>query len=115
MRTARRVAFALVVILALSVLLSGCKPKITSGVVVDKTFKPARTVTQMSPLIIPTGKSIRTIMIPRTVRYSEAYTITIETRDSESGETERATYKVQKSVYDSLKIGDFFSVDGKEQ
>ena len=101
--------FILVVLLA-ALLLAGCSPRITEGEVIDKEFSPAHSITSASPVMISNGKSITTILVPRTYTYPAEWRITILGYD-EDGNRVTETFRVTEEVFDATEIGAKFVWD----
>lgn len=87
----------------------GCSNKITHGEVYKKEHRDAYTTVTMLPLVISTGKSTTTTMIPYTVYYPERYVIYIKDFDGEEWITE--DFYVTKDVFDQISIGHMFEYD----
>ena len=87
----------LVLILLGCLLLAGCGPNITEGVIVGKKYIPKRKVYQ--PIYMVVNK--RTRIIPRWVTHGEVWRVTVEKDDK------RQVWDVSESYYNSVRIGDY--------
>lgn len=99
---------ALVFATLLTIGLTSCSEVITSGEVVDKTFKPAYSQLLFVPMTVSNGKTISTVMMPFTYNYPDTYRITIQKYDKENSEMLEATYRVTKEIYFSVELGTEF-------
>jgi hypothetical protein len=98
----------LIVMICLSLMfcLCACGDKITHGEVYEKEYREAYTTVMVRPLVIPTGKSVITTMVPYTVHYPERWVIFIKDFNGEEWVTE--DFYVSKEVFDTIQIGDMF-------
>lgn len=108
-RRGRIIRTAIGSMLAVILLLTGCKAEITSGEVTEKNFSPAHTQVMLMPLCISNGSSITTTLMPFIYHYADQWTVTITTWDEKSGEMQSATYRVTETVYDEVEIGAEFT------
>lgn len=100
-------AFALAFALALALVFVAVDDyvhRIQAGWIIEKTYSPAHTVRYIT--YMPVNK----VMIPiwHTDYYKDKWAFTIENSD------ERASWDVQKSVYDSYSVGDWFELKDAE-
>ena len=63
----------------------------------------------MLPLVISTGKTTTTTIIPYTIYYPERYAIYIKAFDGEQWITE--DFYVVKDVFDQISVGNMFEYD----
>lgn len=91
-------------ILLLILLLVGCQKKIDMGVVIDKIYEPERTYTSMMPVVVSTGKSVMTVMIPYRVTDNEDFIIIVNGITDEF-ESVNNKYYISKKLYKRLEIG----------
>lgn len=92
-------------------LLVGCGERITRGEVIDKKYTKAHTQVMMIPLVMSSGKTITTTIIPYIYRYPDRWEITIQQHDTEDGVRVTATYRVTQEVYDAVNLHDEFVYD----
>lgn len=90
-------------------MICGCSDTITEGEVYEKEYKEAFTTTSILPLVISTGKTTTTIMVPYFIRYPDRYVIHIKSFVDDEWVTE--DFYVTKEVYDSINVGDMFIYD----
>lgn len=100
---------SIILCLIIIVSLCGCSDKITEGEVYKKEYKEACTSVMTYPVIISTGKTMSTIIVPYTVYYPERYVIHIKAFVNDEWVTE--DFYVSKEVYDSINVGDMFVFD----
>lgn len=98
-----------VLLLTLLFCCCGCSNKITHGEVYKKEYRDAYTTVMMIPLVISTGKTTTTTMIPYTVHYPERYVIHIKDFDGKEWITE--DFYVTKDVFDQVSVGNMFEYD----
>ena len=103
----KKVCIAILLVFVL--FLSACSPKITSGEVYAKEYREAFTTVSTYPMIISSGKTTTTIMVPYTVYYPERWVIFIKSFEDEEWITE--DFYVSEAVYNSINIGDMFEYD----
>lgn len=96
----KRAVVILLVVFALS--LAGCGARVTEGIVIDKTHKPATKA--YVPIIIRTGKVTR--IIPRWLHYSEKWYVTLS-KDEQS-----ETWQVSEEYYNSVEVGEYAIAPG---
>lgn len=97
-------------LLLLIVILSGCGNQITSGKVYKKRYVPAHEETNTTPIVISTGKTITTVLIPRTERIPDKWYITIRSETpNEDGKFEESMYSVSEETFNRYEVGDFYS------
>ena len=96
-------------LLMASVILAGCRAKISEGVVIQKDFEPARVATQLMPQWYYIGDRMQMIMISQVISYPDQWTVIIQKFDSEQEKNLTATYAVTEAEYDSVEIGDLVS------
>ncbi len=101
-----RKALLIILCLLMIVSLCGCSDKITEGEVYKKEYKEAYTTVMTYPMIISTGKTMTTIIVPYTVYYPERYVIRIKAFVDD--EWVKEDFYVSKEVYDAINIGDMF-------
>ena len=102
---------AVLFILALSYLLVGCD-KITEGEVYDKQYNAAETKMVMTTIITTDSKgNMSSNLVPMWFYYPEHYDILIKKYNSQTDEYNKATYYVEKDVYEATNIGDWFVYD----
>ena len=94
-------------------LLAGCRKEIKEGYIYSKHYKPDDTVMIMHPIVISTGKTAYTSLIPTYYYYPERWCISIYA-DNEKGERKTETWWVSESFYKRAKIGDWFSADDRQ-
>jgi len=92
------------ILILLFILLIGCN-EIDKGIVVGKRYEPTQTYTTIIPLVISTGKSVTTIMIPYVITDNEDYILKVK-----DNEIVREVY-VSKQCYEKLDTGDVWIKD----
>lgn len=109
-------------ILMLALLLTACS-SITAGHVVDKEFSAAHDSTMIMPIRTgevcsggygsPPSPRICTPIytyLPITTHHPDTWTVIIEGHRSFSDDLERRTIEVDKRIFDSLRLGDWYTV-----
>lgn len=86
-------------------LLSGCKPQIDSGVVLEKHYEPATTYQKVMQGCNGKGFVVYTVKVNR----DEAHIFTIG--KYQNGEMARRKIFATKEIYDSVNTNDLFSPD----
>jgi hypothetical protein len=81
------------------------------GNVVEKWHEPKTNSMMIMPIVIPSGKTYTTIMVPYYIQDNEDWCVKV-TGIGEKGDTITKTYYVTPAAYDTLSIGKFFCVDG---
>lgn len=104
-----RKTILLTLCLSLLLLLCSCSDAITEGEVYEKEYREAYTTVMILPLVVSTGKTTTTMMIPYVVHYPDRYVIHI--KSFVGGEWVTEDFFVEKEVYDSINIGDMFIYD----
>lgn len=102
---------ALMGVLILSLLLCSCSDEITEGEIYEKEFKPAETITTIIPMVISTGKTVVTQMIPVIRHYPDRYIIRIRKYNEEENTFLYNEYYVDIETYNKANIGDWFIYD----
>ena len=92
-------------------MLVGCSKTITEGEVYDKEHRDSQVVVMPMTMVHSNGKTTYTTIVPVTWYYPERYVIFIKEYNDESKEWETEDYYVEKEVYDSTNIGDYFIFD----
>jgi hypothetical protein len=100
-------------ILCLLLMVVGCGEKLESGEVYEREFREAYTQMVIIPMIVSTGNSTTTMMIPYFFHYPDRWVIKIRQWDYTKGEYITATYFVTEEVYDNHDIGDYYNFDPK--
>lgn len=90
---------------------AGCSNTITEGEVYKKEYRDSQVVVIPMTMVHSNGKTTYTTIIPVTWYYPERYVIFIKAYDDESKEWKTEDYYVEKNVYDSINIGDYFVYD----
>lgn len=96
----KRIAVVAALLLC-TVLLTGCGQRLTSGIVLQKEYRPRKTTTMMYPVV--SGKATR--LIPRVVTRTEKFMLLVQGVDK-NGETVTEWWDVTKALYDAAKIGE---------
>lgn len=97
--------------LLLCLMLVGCNNTITEGEVYNKEYRDSKVIVIPMTMVHSNGKITYTTIVPITWYYPERYVIFIKAYDSKSGEWKTEDYYVEKDVYDSTNIGDYFVFD----
>ena len=100
---------ALIVCIGLIVCLCACSDNITHGEVYKKEYREKHSQIMTFPLVISTGKTMTTVIVPYWVHYPDRYVIFIKDFNGEEWVTE--DFYVSKEVYDSIEVGDMFEFD----
>lgn len=81
------------------------------GLVKEKAFHPAYEQVMFMPMIIPSGKSTTTILVPYFVHKNESWSIVIGGNDDKGKYIEEEFY-IDNKQYDTLSIGSYVCVKG---
>ena len=73
--------------------------------------EPENTYVSLIPMVISTGKTTTTTLIPYIIHDSEDWCIKV-TGIGVKGDTITRTYYVDKMAFDTLSVGKFICVDG---
>lgn len=103
------IIMSLIVIVAVAMVIKD-EPKITEGRVIHKEHHEEYTTVIMMPIVISTGKTTMTQMIPIWQYHPETWEIVIESFDKDSKRLEESFY-VNNSVYNEVNTGDYFKFD----
>ena len=95
---------------ALRISLCGCGHKLTEGEVYDKEFEEATTQVMLIPIVISTGKTTTTSVVPYVYYYPDRWIIRIREPNGDGTYT-TDRYYTTKEIFDSVNIGDTFSFD----
>ena len=100
----------LMLIIAMMLLaLIGCAPSITEGEVYAKEYREAHARVSVFPIVISSGKTTTTTMVPYVITYPERFVIFIKAY--QEGEWKTEDFYVSEETYDSVNIGDMFLYD----
>lgn len=99
-----------VAILCVCFLFGSCQ-KLKYGNVVEMWHEPESNYMMLMPLVISTGKTTSTMMIPYFVHDNEDWCIKV-TGIGTDGDTITRTYYVDAMAFDTLSIGKFICVEG---
>lgn len=97
-------------ILLLAVLLIGCK-KIEEGTIVGKWHEDPSVYVMVMPMVISTGKTTTTTMIPYTIYDGEDFCIRVRGLNKKGKEVEK-TYYLDRYNWEKLSEGDSICIDG---
>jgi len=86
-----------IVVVAIAILMSSCKPKITEGVVVEKSFRPAHTELEI--------KMIGEMIYLNTDNVPDTWVVVLENNGA------RRKFKVSKEKYHDTEIGDTLKIE----
>lgn len=101
---------AMILVLILSAMFSGCGNKITEGQIYEKEFVPAHTEIVLIPMAFPGGKTVKTRLMPQIRSYSDTWYIRIQSTEvDEDGKREKAEYSVTEEIFNQYEVGDFYS------
>ena len=107
----KRTHFAIYALLAVVLLGAwGCN-RITEGDIVEKWYEPENTYVAIMPMVISTGKTATTIMIPYTIYDGEDYCIKIKGFNKKGKEVTKTLY-VRRERWEKLQKGQYFCIDG---
>ena len=98
-----KIISVLVILVMIISIICGCQAPVTTGTVVDKSYRPARTETRLET--IDQGSFSTTI--PITEHYPESWHIVIEGYD-ENNEYHQTSYNISEEEYNSINIGDTY-------
>lgn len=101
----------LVVLLLVALLVCSCGNEITEGEVYEKEFKPAETQSLFIPMVISTGKTTVTSVIPVIRHYPCRYIIRIRQYNEEENTFLYNEYFVDLETYNKVNNGDWFVYD----
>lgn len=101
----------LVGVLLLALLLCSCDNEVTEGEIYEKEFKPAETQTTVIPMVISTGKTVVTSVIPVIRHYPDRYIVRIRQYNEEENTFLYNEYYVNAETYNKANIGDWFIYD----
>jgi hypothetical protein len=101
------IAFIIICFLVL-----GCGDQIEKGNIINKEFIPAHSYMTMQPIINSNGEITSITYIPITHFISDRYIITIEGYNKNDKKVQQQLY-VNKNIYDSYSIGQYYSGDDK--
>lgn len=90
--------------------LSSCE-KLRYGNVIEKEYHPSWTQTMLLPMVISTGKTTTTILVPYFVYHNESWSIDVKGIGTKS-DTITRTFYIDKLAYDTINIGHFVCVEG---
>ena len=88
--------------------LCGCE-RITEGEIYDKEFESAHSETVIINQVRRIGKSTTVIPTPHFRSYPDQWFVSIK-QTQEDGSVKTATYEVSKEIYDSVQVGDYFTI-----
>lgn len=100
-----------IIFLFICLILISCN-KLEEGTIIEKKYEPARTYVMLMPMIIFTGKSTTTIMIPYVIYDNEDFIIKVKGYDNE-GKYREENFYISKIEYDKLNVGQYICVKGK--
>lgn len=107
----KRTHFAIYALLAVVLLGAwGCNG-ITEGEIVEKWYEPEEQYLMMMPMVISTGKTTTTIMIPYWIYDGEDYCIKIKGVNKKGKEKFKTVY-VRGKRWEKLQKGQYFCIDG---
>lgn len=81
------------------------------GNVIERWYEPSRKYVVVLPMVISTGKSSSTILIPYIMYDNEDWCVKVKGIGSK-GDTITRTYYVDKIAFDTLSVGKFICIDG---
>lgn len=90
--------------------LSSCQ-KMKYGNVVERWHEPPRTYIQLMPMVICSGKTSTTVLIPYEMHDNEDWCIKV-TGIGVKGDTITRTYYLTPESYDTMFVGKFVCIDG---
>jgi hypothetical protein len=91
-------------LIVLVLLLVACKPRITSGKVIDKQYSPEHSETEL--MYNPALK----LYLPQTNYYDEEFIITIQGKDTD-GHYDTRSFYVNERQYRRVKVGQYVTFD----
>ena len=97
-------------ILFLLVVLIGCK-KQEEGTIVQKWYEEPTVYVMLMPMVISTGKTTTTTMIPYTIYDGEDFCISVKGLNKRGREVTK-TYYLDKSKWEEISEGDYVCIDG---
>lgn len=100
----------LLIVIVVVLAVGESEPEITEGRVIHKEYHEEYNTVIMMPIVVSTGKTSTTSMIPIWQHHPATWEIVIEAFDEESNRVEENFY-VNESVYNEVSIGDFFRFD----
>lgn len=89
--------------LLICVILTGCN-RLEEGVVVDKHYEPTEQIVTILPLVMSTGTSVTTIMMPYTMIDNEDYVLHI--KGVYKGKEVVEQVYTSKECYEQMRVGD---------
>lgn len=103
---------SLILIAILIVGLCGCSKQIKEGEVLTKEFHPQQTTVILMPLVMGTGKTVTTTLIPIPFLLPDSWSITFKACDGDKWR-ERTVW-VSREVYDAVNKGDWYVMGDKD-
>lgn len=97
-----------ILLLVMVLLLSGCN-KLEEGNIIEMEYNEPYTQLMFIPIIVSSGNSTTTMIVPFYVFHPEKWKIKIE--GDYNGETRSETYYISEQRYNELNIGDFVTTD----
>lgn len=101
----------LVGVLLLALLLCSCGSEITEGEIYEKEFKPKETQTIVIPMVVSTGNTVVTSVIPVIRHYPDRYIVRIRQYNEEENTFLYNEYYIDAESYNKVNIGDWFIYD----
>lgn len=103
------IMLALIVLLVWLVVEALSPPILTQGEVYEKEFIPAHSQMMIMPMVIYSGKTTTTVMIPYMYYYPDIWVIRI--KSFKNGKWVTEDFYVSREVYDAIKIGSEFKYE----
>ncbi len=100
----RKNLILILTILYCMIFLTSCSNKLKEGDIIEKWYEPENTYVTFIPLLISSGKSATTIIVPYLVTDYEDWCIKIKGRHR--GKEIVETFYVSQNQYEHLSIGD---------
>lgn len=95
--------------LMLLIVAVGCSSAPVNGIVTAKAFTPAHSFMVVMPITMSDGRNTTTTLIPVWFHEPDRWTLTIEPYDSDGKPLAVRKIMVQRGVYDTVKIGEWFA------
>ena len=104
--------FLALMLLSCICLLTACE-ELTEGVVVEKNYHKEETYVSFIPMVISTGKTTITNIIPMVIHHPESWEIIIE--GEFEGKVTQENYFVTNGFFDGIKVGDYFKYNNENK
>lgn len=97
------------IVIILILFLISCS-NLKEGEIYKKEFTPKHTQMILMPIIISTGKTTMTSLVPMWFYFPDSYSVGIKKYNEEKKEYETRTIYIDKNVYELVNIGNWYKV-----